>query len=70
MQPITVFQAGDTVTVKKICGDAAVRLRLAELGFVVDEEVTILSKSGGDVILSVKDSRVAVGMEMACNILV
>ena len=40
MMPLTMAKAGETVTIKKITGKDEVRLHLAELGFVVDSEVT------------------------------
>ena len=61
---------GETVTIRKITGDDKVRQHLAELGFVVDEEVTVVSESGGNLILKVKDSRIAIGLSMAGRILV
>ncbi len=61
---------GETVTIRKITGDDKVRQHLAELGFVVDEEVTVVSEAGGNLILKVKDSRIAIGLSMAGRILV
>ena len=42
MMPLTMAKAGDTVTIRKITGKDEVRLHLAELGFVVDSQVTIV----------------------------
>ena len=70
MLPIAFAGAGETVVIRKITGDEKVRQRLAELGFVVDEEVTVVSESGGNLILKVKDSRIAIGLSMAGRILV
>ena len=58
------------MVIKKITGDEKVRQHLAELGFVVDEEVTVVSEAGGNLILKVKDSRIAIGLSMANRILV
>ena len=58
------------MVIKKITGDETVRQHLAELGFVVDEEVTVVSEAGGNLILKVKDSRIAIGLSMANRILV
>ena len=41
------------------------RQHLAELGFVVDEQVTIVSESGGNLVSKIKDARIAIGMSMA-----
>ncbi|MBQ7649920.1 MAG: ferrous iron transport protein A [Victivallales bacterium] len=70
MMPISMSGAGETVVIKKITGDEKVRQHLAELGFVVDEEVTVVSEAGGNLILKVKDSRIAIGLSMANRILV
>ena len=43
MMPLTMAKAGETVTIKKITGKDEVRLHLAELGFVVDSEVTVVN---------------------------
>ncbi len=70
MIPISMSRAGETVVIRKITGDEKVRQHLAELGFVVDEEVTVVSEAGGNLILKVKDSRIAIGLSMANRILV
>ncbi len=70
MVPISMSRAGETVVIRKITGDEKVRQHLAELGFVVDEEVTVVSEAGGNLILKVKDSRIAIGLSMANRILV
>ena len=70
MMPISFSKAGETVVIKKITGDEKVRQHLAELGFVVDEEVTVVSEAAGNLILKVKDSRIALGMSMANRILI
>ena len=48
MLPISMAGVGETVTIRKITGDDKVRQHLAELGFVVDEEVTVVSEAGGN----------------------
>ena len=69
MLPIAFAEVGETVVIRKITGDEKVRQRLAELGFVVDEEVTIMSASHGHLIVKVKESRIALGMDRANRIL-
>lgn len=69
MMPISMAKAGETVTVRKITGKDEVRQHLAELGFVVDSEITVVSETGGNLILQVKDSRVALDKSMANRIL-
>ena len=54
----------------KITGRDEVRQHLAELGLVVGEEVTVVSQLGGNMILSIKDSRIALDRTMAMRIMV
>ena len=70
MRPLTMAAAGETVTIRRITGRDEVRQRLAELGFVVDAEVTVVSVNGGNLILMVRDSRVALDSTMANRIMV
>ena len=70
MMPLTMAKSGETVIIKKITGRDQVRQHLAELGFVVGAEVTIVSELGGNLILSVKESRVALDKSMAMRIMV
>ncbi len=67
--PLTMAKPGETVTIRKITGKDQVRQHLAELGFVVDQAVTVISELGGNLILQVKDSRVALDRTMANRIL-
>ena len=61
---------GETNIIRKITGRDEVRQHLAELGFVVGEAVTVVSELGGSLILSVKDSRIALDRGMAMRIIV
>ena len=54
MMPLTMAKAGETVTIKKITGKDEVRLHLAELGFVVDSEVTVVNEIAGNLIVQAK----------------
>lgn len=67
--PITLADNGDTIRIRKITGPDAVRQRLAELGFVIDSQVKIVNKIGGNLILQVKDSRIALDKDMAGRIM-
>ena len=69
MMPLTMARPGETVTIRKITGKDEVRQHLAELGFVVDSDVTVVSEIGGNLILQVKDSRVALDKTMANRIM-
>ena len=70
MMPLAMAGIGDINTIKKITGQDGLRRHLAELGFVVGEEVRVVSELGGNLILSVKDSRVALDKTMAMRIMV
>jgi len=70
MMPLTMARAGETVTIRKITGKDEVRQHLAELGFVVDGDVTVVNEMAGNLILQVKDSRVALDRSMANRILI
>ena len=68
--PLTMAKTGETVTVGRITGRDEVRQHLAELGFVVGSDVTVVNEVGGNVIVQVKDSRVALDQSMANRIMV
>ena len=65
MMPLTMAKAGETVTIRKITGKDEIRLHLAELGFVVGSRVTVVNEIAGNLILQVKDSRIALDKTMA-----
>ncbi|ANU52685.1 ferrous iron transport protein A [Acutalibacter muris] len=68
MMPLTMAAAGETVTIRRITGKDEVRQHLAELGFVVDSQVTVVSELAGNLILQVKESRIALDKTMANRI--
>lgn len=70
MIPLGLAHAGDNGIIRKITGRDEVRQHLAELGFVVGEEIAIVSELGGNMILSVKDSRIALDKTMAMRIMI
>ena len=70
MMPLAMADVGEMNTIKKITGQDEVRRHLAELGFVVGEEVRLISQLGGNLILSVKDCRVALDKTMAMRIMI
>ena len=63
--PLTMAKPGETVTIRKITGKDEVRQHLAELGFVVDGSVTVVSEIAGNLILQVKESRIALDRTLA-----
>ena len=70
MLPITMAKPGEIVTVKKITGKDEVRQHLGELGFVPDEEVSVVADNGGNLIIAIKSGRVALDKTMANRIFV
>lgn len=70
MMPLSMAKTGETMTIRKITGRDEVRQHLAELGFVVEETVTVVTELGGNLILQVKDSRIALDKSMANRIMV
>lgn len=61
---------GETATITRIGGKEETRRFLENLGFVVGAIVTVISKTGGNVIVNIKESRVAIGSDMASKIMV
>lgn len=70
MLPLTMANPGEPVTIKKIGGKAETKKFLGTLGFVVGGVVTVVSEINGNMIVNVKDSRVAIGKDMANKIMV
>ncbi len=70
MLPLTYVKTGDMAKVLKVSGKDMVRKHLADLGFVDGAIVTVISSHDGDIILNVKDSRLAVTREMADKIMI
>ena len=70
MMPLTMANVGETNVIKKIGGKEETRRFLENLGFVVGGVVTVISEVGGNIIVNVKDSRVAIVKDMANKILV
>ena len=70
MMPLGMAHVGDVNIIKRITGRDEVRQHLAELGFVVGAEIKVVSDLGGNLILNVKESRVALDKTMAMRIMV
>ena len=70
MMPLSMAKAGEKNYIKKITGKDEIRQHLAELGFVVGGAVTVATQIGGNLILNVKESRVALNREMANRIMI
>ena len=70
MLPLSLAEPMVPQSIAKITGEDEVRRHLAELGLVLGEEVKVVSTLGGNVILQVKDSRIALDTELANRIMV
>ena len=68
--PLSMVSAGEPFTIKRIGGKEEVNRHLEELGFVVGGVVTVVSEINGSLIVNVKESRVAIGKDMANKIMV
>lgn len=68
--PLSMLKEGEPNVIKKIGGKEETRQFLENLGFVAGGSVTVVSEIGGNLIVNVKDSRVAIGKDMANKILV
>ncbi len=68
--PLTMAKLGEVNYIRKITGKDEVRQHLAELGFVVGERVIVVSEIGGNMILTIKDSRIALDKGMVNRILI
>ena len=70
MMPLLMADIGTVNVIQRVGGKAETRQFLEKLGFVAGEMVTVVSEISGNVIVQVKDSRVAISKEMACKIMV
>ena len=70
MMPLALADVGETNTIKKIGGSPEVKKHLENLGFVVGGNVMVINTLGGNVIVNVKEARVAISEEMAKKIMI
>lgn len=70
MMPITMAGIGETCKIRKIGGNEEVRRFLANLGFVADADISVISSINGNLIVNIKDARVAVNSDMARHIMI
>lgn len=68
--PLTMAKNGEDNIIKKVGGREETRRFLEKLGFVVGGTVTVISETGGNVIVNIRDSRIAIGRDMANKIIV
>ena len=70
MMPLSLAEPEKELTIRKLGGNPEIRQHLENLGFTVGETVTLVSALGGNVIVKVKESRVAIGQDLARKIMV
>lgn len=70
MMPLTMCREGEANIIKRVGGKEDTKRFLENLGFVVGSKVTVVSQIGGNVIVNIKDSRIAIGKDMANRIMV
>lgn len=70
MMPLTFAHIGEENIIKKIGGKQEVKAHLENLGFVVGGNITLINAIGGNVIVNVKESRIAISKEMAQKIMI
>ena len=70
MMPLSLAQVGEENIIKRIGGSPEVKKHLEDLGFTPGSTVTLVSAMGGNVIVKVKESRVAISEEMARKIMI
>ena len=68
--PLTMAREGEHTTIKRVGGKGETKRFLENLGFVSGSEVTVISKISGNIIVHVKESRIAISREMAGKIMV
>lgn len=70
MMPLTLATPGEDNIIRKVGGKPEVKKHLEDLGFVAGGNVTVISTLGGNVIVNIKDARVAISKEMAQKIMI
>lgn len=70
MIPLSVLGTENEGVIKRIAGKPEVKKHLENLGFIVGDTVTVISEQNGNIIVKVKESRIAISKEMAMKIYV
>ncbi|HIT84327.1 MAG TPA: ferrous iron transport protein A [Candidatus Ornithomonoglobus intestinigallinarum] len=70
MLPLTLAEVGSSNIIRRVGGSPGVKKHLEDMGFVVGGGVTVVNTIGGNVIVTVKDTRVAISREMAQKIMI
>ncbi len=70
MMPLVLANSGEENIIRRVGGNAALKKHLENLGFVAGGNVTVISVNDGNLIVNVKESRIAVSREMANKIFI
>lgn len=70
MMPLTFAAVGEESIIKKVGGKPEVKKHLENLGFVAGSNVTVINTIGGNIIVNVKEARIAISKEMAQKIMI
>lgn len=70
MMPLTLANIGEEYMIRRVSGNPEVKKHLEDLGFTAGGSITVVSALGGNIIVKVKESRVAISEEMARKIMI
>lgn len=70
MMPLTLAKTGESAIIRRVGGNPETKKHLEDMGFVAGGDVTVVSAIGGNLIVNVKESRVAISREMANKIMI
>ena len=70
MMPLTLADAGEETVIKRVGGSPEMKKHLEDMGFTVGGNITVMNTIGGNLIVKIKESRVAISREMASKIMV
>ncbi len=70
MMPLLLAEIGEDSIIRRVGGSQEMKKHMEDLGFVVGGTVTVVSETSGNLIVSVKDTRIAISREMAGKIMV
>ncbi len=70
MMPLTLAEVGEENIIRKVGGKADVKKHLEDLGFIAGGNVMVVAMMGGNVIVNIKESRIAISKEMASKIII
>ena len=70
MMPLVLADTGEEAVIKKVGGSPEMKKHLEDMGFTVGSPVTVMNTIGGNLIVKIRESRVAISKEMASKIMV